>query len=142
MSKYKNVVCFILLIIVLVILYNCVHQQITEYYDGMDPILLKIREQLLKLDPAVESLKFYQGKKSYTINKRKVYLCLKDEEQKYYDFNMLMYVAIHELSHVLCPEIGHTPKFHEIFKEMLEKAENLKIYDSSIPIITNYCGHN
>ena len=55
---------------------------------------------------------------------------------------MLMYVAIHELGHVLCDEIGHTPKFHRIFRELLEKAENLKIYDPNIPIVMNYCGHN
>ena len=53
-----------------------------------------------------------------------------------------MYVAIHELAHVLCDEIGHTEKFYEIFNNLLDKAENLNIYDSDIPIISNYCGHN
>ena len=38
------------------------------WISAWETVLLKIREQLLKLDPAVESLKFYQGKKSYTIN--------------------------------------------------------------------------
>lgn len=142
MSRYKNVICILLLCIVIYILFSCVCNQVTEYYEQMDPILSKIRETLLILEPSVKDLKFYQGKKSYTINKRKVYLCLKDENDEYYHFNMLMYVAIHELGHVLCDEIGHTPKFHRIFRELLEKAEALKIYDPNIPIVMNYCGHN
>ena len=39
--------------------------------------------------------------------KQKVYLCLKDENNEYYNDNMLIYVALHELAHVLCDEIGH-----------------------------------
>ena len=142
MSSYKNIVCIFLLIIVIYILIHCVSNQVTEYFEQMDPILTQIREKLLLLDDGVSRLKFYQGKKSYTINKRKIYLCLKDEKNEYYNFNMLMYVAIHELAHVLCDEIGHTAKFHRIFQELLDKAEQIKIYDSSIPIVSNYCGHN
>ena len=142
MSSYKNIVCIFLLIIVIYILIHCVSNQVTEYFEQMDPILTQIREKLLLLDSGVSRLKFYQGKKSYTINKRKIYLCLKDEKNEYYNFNMLMYVAIHELAHVLCDEIGHTAKFHRIFQELLDKAEQIKIYDSSVPIVSNYCGHN
>ena len=114
----------------------------TEYYEQMDPMLVRIRETLLPLHPCVANLKFYEGKKSYTINKKKVYLCLKDDDGEYYNFNMLIYVSIHELSHVICDEIGHTAKFHRIFRDLLELAEQKNIYDSSIPILKNYCGHN
>lgn len=141
-SKSKNVVCVILLLLILIFLFNVVCNQVSEYYEQIDPMLSRIRETLLPLDEKVSDLKFYQGNKSYCINKKKIYLCLKDENDEYYPFNMLMYVAIHELAHVLCDEIGHTPKFHRIFKELLEKAESINIYDSSIPIISNYCGHN
>ena len=76
---------------------------------------------------------------SFTINKSRVNLCLKDKEGNYYDDNMLMYVALHELAHVMCDEIGHTDKFHEIFDKLLEKAAAYGIYDPSIPPISNYC---
>ena len=65
-----------------------------------------------------------------------------DENGEYYDYNMLIYVALHELSHVLCDEIGHTPKFHRIFEKILKQAELLKIYNPNIPIVKNYCGHH
>lgn len=138
----KDICCIVLMVFLILILINVVRTRVTEYYEQMDPMLVRIKETLIPLHPCVENLKFYEGKKSYTINKKKVYLCLKDDNGEYYDFNMLIYVSIHELSHVVCDEIGHTPKFHRIFRDMLELAEQKNIYDSSIPIIKNYCGHN
>lgn len=113
-----------------------------EKYQQRDPILYEIRENLMLLSPKAKYLKFYQDDKSYTINKQKVYLCLKDDKNEYYPMNMLMYVAIHELGHVLCDEIGHTPKFQSIFSDLLLRATELGIYDPDIPVIHNYCGYN
>jgi len=138
----KDICCIVLLVFLILILINVVRTRVTEYYEQMDPMLVRIRETLLPLHPCVANLKFYEGKKSYTINKKKVYLCLKDDDGEYYNFNMLIYVSIHELSHVICDEIGHTAKFHRIFRDLLELAEQKNIYDSSIPIVKNYCGHN
>lgn len=138
----KNAGCVILFIIVLIILFFVLRNQVKEYYEQLDPILCKIKEQLRPLHSCVDKLKFFEGKKSYTINKKKIYLCLKDENNEYYDYNMLMYVALHELSHVLCDEIGHTAKFHRIFEQILKQAEEMKIYDPTIPIVQNYCGHH
>jgi hypothetical protein len=114
---------------------------VIEYYQQLDPMLKIIQDTISPLDERVQTLQFYEGTKSYTINKKKIYLCLKDENDEYYDFNMLIYVALHELSHVLCDEIGHTPKFNKIFQQVLDQAEKLGIYDSTKSIIQNYCGH-
>jgi hypothetical protein len=83
-----------------------------------------------------------KGKKSYTLNKEDIYLCLKDENDKYYEDNMLIYVLLHEVSHSICDEIGHTEKFHRIFNALTKKAIELKIYDDKIPLIRNYCLYN
>jgi hypothetical protein len=131
----------LLILLLIIIIFYIIYTQIVEYYQQMDPVLNVIKDNLRPLNEYVESVQFYEGNKSYTINKKKIYLCLKDENNDYYDINMLMYVAIHELSHVMCDEIGHTPKFNKIFKENLERAEKLGIYDSSKPILSNYCGH-
>lgn len=112
-----------------------------ERYQPRDPILYDIRDNLAKLSPEARRLEFFQDDKSYTINKQRIHLCLKDERQQYYPMNMLMYVAIHELAHVLCDEIGHTPKFHDIFSTLLRRATELDIYDPNIPILQNYCGY-
>lgn len=83
-----------------------------------------------------------KGKKSYTLNKEDIYLCLKDENDKYYEDNMLIYVLLHEISHSICDEIGHTDKFHRLFNALTQKAVELKIYNDKIPLIRNYCLYN
>ncbi len=81
----------------------------------------------------------YRGDKSYTINKERVYLCLKDEHNEYYNLNMLIYVLAHEYSHVICESIGHTDEFHAIFEELLVELTDAGIYDPSQPILPDYC---
>ena len=83
-----------------------------------------------------------KGNKSYTLNKEDIYLCLKDENDKYYEDNMLIYVLLHEISHSICDEIGHTDKFHRLFNALTQKAVELKIYNDKIPLIRNYCLYN
>ena len=81
----------------------------------------------------------FRGEKSYTINKNKVYLCLKDEKGQYYGINLLIYVLAHELAHVICDEIGHTPKFHDIFDQILIEMQNEKLYDGTEEVDPSYC---
>jgi hypothetical protein len=83
-----------------------------------------------------------KGKKSYTINKEEIFLCLTDENDQYYNDNMLIYVLLHEISHSVCDEIGHTEKFNNIFHAFIDKAVELKIYDNNVPLIKNYCLYN
>jgi len=116
--------------------------RIQEHFHQQDPMLQTLRKKLEPLHPRVHGLRLFEGKKSYTINKKKIYLCLRDENGDYYDENMLTYVAIHELAHVLCDEIGHTDKFHSIFRDLLTKATHLQLYDPEKPILRNYCGHH
>jgi hypothetical protein len=67
---------------------------------------------------------------SYTINKgEKIVFCLRSKIlHNIHDMNTISYVAIHELSHVSCPEYGHTPLFKEIFKFLLVQANKIGIY--------------
>ena len=66
---------------------------------------------------------------------------MKNERGEYYPDNMLIYVVLHELAHALCDEIDHTPKYEEIFKDLLARAQDGGIYDSSIPVVDKYCGY-
>lgn len=81
---------------------------------------------------------------SYTVNKGEdtVYCLRSKKDFKLHDINIIMYVAIHEISHVACPEEGHTALFYDINKYFLRKAINLGIYKyddySQHPI--EYCG--
>ena len=75
---------------------------------------------------------------SYTVNKGdKISLCLRSIQTKnLHDLNLIMYVVIHELAHVACPEIDHTELFKKILIFLLEISIMLKIYK-----YTNYQKH-
>jgi hypothetical protein len=81
---------------------------------------------------------------SYTVNKgERIVFCLRAKViNSIHDMNTLMYVVIHELGHIGCPEFGHTPLFKEIFKFLLIQSSKIGIYT---PIDyrknpQNYCG--
>lgn len=67
---------------------------------------------------------------SYTVNKgEKIVFCLRSKVlNEIHDMNTLMYVVIHELGHVGCPEFGHTTLFKEIFTFLLEQSIVVGIY--------------
>ena len=59
-----------------------------------------------------------------------------------YDINTMMYVAVHELAHVVSESIGHTVEFKLNFADLLKKAIEIGVYEyvdySKKPI--DYCG--
>lgn len=113
--------------------------QVKENLDESHPIVMEVKRQISPVHPEISSMTFRKASKSYTINKEVIYLCIYDENGKPYPMNMLIYVALHEVAHVLCDEVGHTQKFHNIFEDLLKKATEMGIYNPSIPLIQNYC---
>ena len=81
---------------------------------------------------------------SYSVNKgEELSFCLRSKKNgQLHDINLLMYVAIHEMAHIACPEIGHGSLFKKIFRFLCEEAINIGIYKkvdySANPI--EYCG--
>lgn len=82
---------------------------------------------------------------SYSVNKgEQLVFCIrsKDNNENFHDLNLLMYVVIHELAHVGCPEYGHTPLFKEIFVFLCEISIKINIYKKINFEVDNkeYCG--
>ena len=81
---------------------------------------------------------------SYTVNKGdKLIFCLRNKQtKKLIELNVIMFVAIHELSHIMTVEIGHTTKFWNNMKFILKNSIKHNIYkkqnfkDNPAP----YCG--
>lgn len=80
-----------------------------------------------------------EGYSSFTQNKKKIVLCMKDEKGRLYSFNSLLYVLLHEIAHVINDELHHTKKFQNIFEQLLNHATNLGYYNPKIPFDSNYC---
>jgi hypothetical protein len=85
---------------------------------------------------------------AYSENKgEKLAFCLNknnNNNNNLIDQNTLMFVAIHEIAHIMTLSVGHTDEFWQNFKFLLENAVQLGIYE---PIDykknpKNYCGMN
>ena len=82
---------------------------------------------------------------AYSENKgEKMAFCLakSKDDNKLIEQNTLMFVALHELSHIATVSIGHTREYWSNFKFVLETAVTMGIYD---PVDykknpTGYCG--
>ena len=82
------------------------------------------------------------GITSYTLNKgEEIVFCMRtrDNEEQLYEDNVLMYVAMHELAHVMTISEQHTSEFHTNFRYLQECARKLKLFEG-INKSTNYCG--
>lgn len=80
---------------------------------------------------------------AYSINKGdELSLCLRNEDNSFIETNTIMFVAIHEIAHIMTLETGHTDKFWDNMKYLLDKATEINIYYpvdySKVP--TEYCG--
>jgi hypothetical protein len=84
---------------------------------------------------------------SYSVNKgEQLVFCMRSrkdgsKDQKH-SVNLMMYVVLHEIAHIACPEYGHGQLFKDIFKHFTETAIHLDLYEQidfrSNP--TEYCG--
>ena len=81
---------------------------------------------------------------AYSVNKgEELSLCIREKDtEEFIDNNTILFVAIHELSHIMTDEIGHTPLFWDNMKYLLEKASSQGIYQiinyNDSPVM--YCG--
>lgn len=137
-----GIISMLVALIILGIVIYLIVSQVREGHLAKDPMLHQLKATVAPLHPKIKDLKFYKGKRSYTINKEKIYLCLYDENGNYYPINDLLHVTIHEVAHALNQkDVGHTEEFHKIFEDLLEKAAALGIYDPNEPMTPNYCQH-
>jgi hypothetical protein len=82
---------------------------------------------------------------SYSVNKgESVYFCLRqrDGTEKLVDNNVMMFVALHEMAHMITKSVGHEPEFWNNFGWLLREAEQRNLYRptdfKSHPVM--YCG--
>lgn len=100
------------------------HKYADEYY-----AYVKTIQKRLPLSVIKES-SYNSQYTSYTTNKgEEIVFCLRSKYTgELHDINDIMYVAVHEIAHIGCPEIGHTPLFHDINYYLLTEAVNKGIY--------------
>ena len=82
---------------------------------------------------------------SYSVNKgQKIVFCLRSRkgEEKLVDENIITFVALHELAHIMTVSVGHTEEFWNNFKILLRVGIKLELYRhqnfNNKPV--DYCG--
>jgi len=84
-----------------------------------------------------------EGSTSYMEEKGKVFaFCVRDKRSNYFDENTLIFVTLHELSHLAVNSWGHGEEYWRTFKFILKHAVDSGIYKpidySKYPV--DYCG--
>lgn len=119
------------------------HMQMTssEYKDNINTLANKFNNVTIS-----ENI-FDSNYTSYSVNKgEQLVFCMRSRDHQMkdsmHDINLMMYVVLHEISHIACPEYGHTQKFKDIFKFITQQAISIGIYEpidfKHIP--KEYCG--
>lgn len=81
---------------------------------------------------------------SYSVNKgEQIVYCIRSKyDGTIHGLNLIMYVALHEMAHVACPEYGHGDLFKKIFAFLTNRGIEIGIY-KKIDFYerpTEYCG--
>jgi len=112
-------------------------------YSGYEEYIDKLETKIKYIDISESSADSIYT--SYSVNKgEQIIFCLREKniDGNLHDVNLVMYVALHEIAHVACPEYGHTDLFKKIFAFFVLVAINIGIYkkiDFNYEPV-NYCG--
>lgn len=115
--------------------------EIDDRYTMIDHMLNNYNPEVI-----YETNPLYTSDTSYMINKgARFHVCLRQKYKPntFVDENTMMFVYLHELSHIAAYDVvGHPTRFWEVFKFVLEEAVDFGIYtpvDYSVDRV-DYCG--
>ena len=132
----KGTIYILLIVVALACVYLVSLPTVKEHF-----LISDLKEKLIAVDGRFVDLDIREASSSYTEDKTIIYLCLRDEKGQFYPVNTIMYVALHEIAHLLNKEdFGHTPAFHKVFDKLLCNAAAKGVYDPEIPHTSWYCG--
>ena len=133
----------VLIIGALVLFLLFLARSINDINDHRDsnPILKIISHNLSLIDKKYGDIPIKEDNRGYTDDKEVIAICIIDPDSHIqYDMNTLMYVALHELSHVICTRKGHGTEFKKTFSRILRKGVEVGIYNPDLPVANTYCG--
>jgi hypothetical protein len=137
--KTEKILTFVVLFLFGILIYKYLTRR--KVYSN-DPMVIRLQADLLRIDPSSSKFQYFSSDESYTEDKKKIYLCLRDENGDYYDYNMLIYVSLHELAHAMSAVVDTehvTLEFNNLFNLLLKRASDLNLYDQSKPPVAGYC---
>jgi len=121
--------------------------QLIEHLHKNNPDNIDIKRLKNNFDPDnISESTQYSKHTSYSVNKgEKIVFCIRSKKtNELENYNILMFVALHELGHLMSKSIGHTEEFWRNFKFLLKEAVKIGIYikDDFDKNPVEYCGTN
>jgi len=111
-----------------------------------DPLISKIYNDLKLIYPNLDqkNITILAANDTLTEDKKTMYLCIRRKNGEYYDYPSILYIAIHELAHVLNDEYDteseHGDKFNNLNQILLQKAYELKLLPKNLKVNYDMCG--
>lgn len=109
-----------------------------------DKQIVEIKKRISVIFPEILDLYIRKGNKSKTTLKKDIYLKVYNDKGVPYDINTMVYVCIHEISHIIC-EVNdnntneqHSPEFYNIFDKIIGISIEKGIFNPSIPLDSDY----
>jgi hypothetical protein len=148
-------IVLILILVVLFIIAVVIYKKKEHYRDDKEVciispeskaksliILKKLKEDAEKIYPDIKTINFSLNpleccklEDSMTEDKKKMFICLRGKNGRYYNYNKSLQVFIHEISHLISKQVdpNHTSKeFNEHYRQLMNKAEELGLIDKSL----------
>ena len=100
---------------------------VQKYPDQDNVARLKIKFRPENIEESEAGSKYT----SYSVNKgEKIVFCIrsKDKEARLEDENLLVFVALHEVGHVMTLSTGHTDEFWDNFRLLLKESIKIGVY--------------
>jgi len=104
-----------------------IHYLVQKYPDADNVARLKIKFRPENIEESEAGSKYT----SYSVNKgEKIVFCIrsKDKEARLEDENLLIFVALHEVGHVMTLSTGHTDEFWDNFRFLLKESIKIGVY--------------
>jgi hypothetical protein len=112
---------------------------IRQLHDQLNRYVAQMRQEypqdirVQRLCDRYRFTKMFESKttQTYTLNKADIVMCVKDYSKNqtiHDDFNLLMFVALHELAHIMSETNHHTDEFWDNFKFILRQAAKWNYY--------------
>ena len=105
-------------------------------------VITDVKRRIAVVLPSVSELYIRQGEKPMIVNKQDIYLTLYDSDGRLYDINTIVYVCLHELSHLICDTEDtvehHSPAFYSIFNKRLRVSVDNGVFNPTTPINSDF----
>ncbi len=129
----------LLLVFLFIFFYPFSSKKKESYRETKDPLIHVLKHDLSKVHPIASRLDFHSLDRcdlgdSATEDKKRIYICLKDKKGKYYNYNKLKQVGIHELAHALTKVVDPdhvSVEFLETYDDLLSRASQIGVIDMS-----------